>query len=218
MSHAEKLEADGPAAPGSRTLAKRMASYIEDARYIAGYVRQQYHPLKTPSIEDIRAMQEWHRRQKDEFRRVSEAKCGYNAENDNGEAFKPAAVGAARPQPKRCKPIKLEAVPVTLVKRPVGVAKRILLLVATEFGLTIDELRSDSRLRKIVAPRYLAMKLLADQLDDEGKRRFTYQQIAHLVGKSDHSTVTNGIDLFDVRAKQYPALAEAYERITEALG
>lgn len=226
MSVVERFDADGPVA-----LAYRMAGYIADPAYIASYVRREYG--RSPPIDKIKSMQDLHRRQRDEFRRVAEAGCGYSAENDNGEAFRPR--GLIRPaKPKQQPPRKVirlvdRRLPVLARNRQKHAALRnakavragpiahsIICAVGEYFGLTPDQIVGSSRKHYIVTARFVTIRLLAEVKDSKGEPRFSMVQIGRIVGGRDHSTIIYAVDSFNDRARKYGAMTEAYEALRDA--
>lgn len=67
--------------------------------------------------------------------------------------------------------------------QPAADAEAILALVATHFGVTVEELKSQGRSRRVTLPRQVATLLLHEETD------LNRTQIGRLLGGRDHSTV-----------------------------
>jgi len=72
----------------------------------------------------------------------------------------------------------------------------ILEAVARHFGVSVEELRSKSRQKDIVAPRHLAMYLLREDT------RLSYSQIGTLLGGRDHTSVLHACEKIGLQIEQ----------------
>jgi chromosomal replication initiator protein len=70
-----------------------------------------------------------------------------------------------------------------LINKPL----KIISLVCAKMNVTVDELKSKSRLRRIVYPKQVIMYLLRK------KCMMTYMEIGRLMGNRDHTTVIHSI-------------------------
>ena len=79
--------------------------------------------------------------------------------------------------------------PVVVKQKPkikiiAGVAKDLVQSVACDMGLTSEQIRSESRIQRLVAARAIIAIILQ-------KRGWSLNKIAPVIGRSDHSTVCN---------------------------
>lgn len=64
--------------------------------------------------------------------------------------------------------------------------------VAMDRGMTLEDLLSNSKVRRIAHARFIAWKEIYDRRDKNGNRVFSLNQIGSYFGK-DHTTVMHGI-------------------------
>lgn len=77
-------------------------------------------------------------------------------------------------------------------------AERIIRQVAEEFGLTVDELKSPERTRRVAYPRFKAMYRLKTETE------LSLPAIGRRLGGRDHTTVLHGV-------RKWAAMSEAAE-------
>lgn len=104
----------------------------------------------------------------------------------------------------RVKPV---AVPVVAQHRgPVRLlGSELVKSVASDFGLTIHDLRGQGRFAVLVDARAVVARIMRD-------RGLSYQQIGRFLGGRDHSTTLNLVDKFDICQRRNPTVAESYLR------
>lgn len=90
-------------------------------------------------------------------------------------------------------------------------SRAIIEAVAMWFDLRPADLIGRRRASHIVTARFVAMKLLHDQRNSDGDRKFSYPHIGQFFGGRDHSTVIHAMTTFYDRARAYPEMLEAYE-------
>lgn len=219
MSHAEKLEANGPQA-----LAFRMAGYIADPNYIASYVAREYGKHRAPTVEQCKAYRETHERRKAEFRRLSErcdlAERQRQEAAENREKMRRAARAAeqARIDAKRAEMAAADAQAAReALSGFMSLSNRIVAAVAFAFAMPVSYMTSPSRARRAVLARFVAIRLLRDQMDDKGRHRFSTPQIGRMVGRSDHSTVLHALHNFDKQMAASPSSLAIYTRLSSYL-
>jgi chromosomal replication initiator protein len=76
--------------------------------------------------------------------------------------------------------------------------------VAALYGLTVAELRSRTRERRIARPRQHAMTLMRRLRRADGARRYSCRQIANYFGLKDHTTVVYAVRAHERRAGGRP--------------
>lgn len=75
-------------------------------------------------------------------------------------------------------------------------SERIMREVASQYGITLRDLRGDCRRKKYSWPRQVAYIRLADETN------LSYPQIARIMGKKDHTTIIYGIKVGRQKIKQ----------------
>lgn len=90
-------------------------------------------------------------------------------------------------------------------------AQTIIEVVTDHFNLTMKQMMSSSRSSNITRPRQIAMYLCKEMTDE------TLTNIAHLLGKKDHSTVISGIKKVEDEMKTDPELARTVEQIRKKI-
>lgn len=76
---------------------------------------------------------------------------------------------------------------IELYPSPTETRKKILASIISEYGVTLEELKSKRRLQKYVIARHEAMRRLRDELG------YSYKKIGMIFGERDHSSVIYGI-------------------------
>lgn len=71
--------------------------------------------------------------------------------------------------------------------------------VCRRHGLTLDQLRSKSRIRPIAHARQEAMWLMRQVLRPDGRKRFSFMQIAGFLDMEDHTTIIHGVKAYEAR-------------------
>ena len=68
--------------------------------------------------------------------------------------------------------------------------KRVTDLVEREYGIGVEDLKSQSRVRKFIGPRHVAMWLIrtVGHRDDSRLDAYSYPRIARMFNRIDHST------------------------------
>ena len=72
--------------------------------------------------------------------------------------------------------------------------------VASLHGLTVAELKSRTRRRRISHPRQQAMAMMRLQRRPDGSQRYSCRQIANFFGLKDHTTVVYAVRIHQARA------------------
>lgn len=63
--------------------------------------------------------------------------------------------------------------------------------VSLEYGVSVEDLLSDRRFKKLVIPRQDAVWRMRREYKDDGRHRYSFTQIANLFNR-DHSTMVTG--------------------------
>ncbi len=115
----------------------------------------------------------------------------------------------------RGRPITLEAAEAILADlfpRKLQVdPQRLLRTVAEEFEVTVEQLMSTTRSRKVVLPRQVAMYLLREDA------RYSFPQIGHFFGGRDHTTVMYACEKIARAYERDETLRKRIRRIRERL-
>lgn len=211
----ETAECGGPV-----QYAERLATYIGDPSRIRSLTVREYGDKRAPSLKRCAELRALYLRRREAFKALSEGPVDkFDPDNDNGEVFKVASlIPQERPPRYRCGKlidlvkVEIEPLPRLPDEIPVPLGARIVALSAAQFNLTPAAIRSSSRLKNIVAARHVAVRVLRDQIED-GQHRFSLKQIAILVGRGCHTSIVDALKRYDAKAKIYPAMQEARERV-----
>jgi len=106
-----------------------------------------------------------------------------------------------------------------LRRRQMAEARRIIRTVATEYGVTVEQLRGTSRVRPVNEARQVCMYLMRTDLRwPESDRDIPFQSTrAAILMKRDHSTVLHGADVIARRLGTDRYLAYMIDDIRAAL-
>ncbi len=77
-------------------------------------------------------------------------------------------------------------IPMSELTTPASTTRAIKRRIASEYGVTVEEIDGPSRIRRILIPRLLVYEAFRDL-------GFSYPQIGQRVGGRDHSTVMKGL-------------------------
>jgi chromosomal replication initiation ATPase DnaA len=94
--------------------------------------------------------------------------------------------------------------PSTAAAPPAGSLAAIAEEIAILYGVSVAELRTPTRERRVARPRQHAMCLMRRQRRADGARRYSCQQIANYFGLKDHTTVVYAVRAHERRAGGRP--------------
>ena len=94
-----------------------------------------------------------------------------------------------------------------------GVGKSAIRKVALGFGMTVGDMLSQSRRRRMVCARVVAAKLLREMTWEDGSQRFSLPQIAKMLNRKDHSTICYSLSVFEPYCRTYPEMLEVYNLV-----
>lgn len=198
-----------------RAYAEKLAGYISSPTKIESLTRLEFG--RAPPLHVIAKM-----RFRIEQSRKPMRLHVPEAAND-GEDWRPASLV----KPSRLRTLRVaetvkrpteEAEPLSLIDNPLAfLGKRIVHATAAAFEMTVAEMTGRSRCRRYVLARAVAVRLLRDQLRENGEHRFSFPQIARLIGRDDHSTAYHAWNEFDVYCRINPEIREVYDTLREAL-
>lgn len=215
MPREQSYYADSP-----KGLAYRMAGYQRDAEYIRNMVLRDYG--RAPSVATIKEMQKHHQKQKEAFNRSLYVDGNFSPKTPLGRHFQVAglvkqdAPAAAKPKPvvavvepvAKAKPPKPKTIwpswyiPPSLRRHP---SFELIEKVAADFGVTVGDIKGQTRRAIVVTARRVICKILRD-------RGISLPVIGKLLGGRDHSTIMHAVSQFDNQADTDIVMMDVYMR------
>jgi hypothetical protein len=202
--------------------ARHLATYIASPTKIEAYTRVEFG--RAPPLHEIARM-----RLRVERAAKRECRPGWikDGTERDGVDFAPASLlprtlppkpvkarivrVPAEPKPPRCHlaPWRFEDMPDRV--------RTIFDQVILAFDITGEELTSKARSKRFVIARAVACRLVRSILNANGGHIYSLPRIGLYLGGRDHSTVCHAIAQFDTYRKQYPEVAEVYEKLRETV-
>lgn len=213
-----------PIPKNAHEYARQLARSITDASTIQAHCRNTYGC--SPTRKAIQAWIDKHRKPRtwgNHWTGMSDRSIGYTPDNDDGGPWRPRGlVTLSTPKVRKYasgqtyvqREPKVSSRPVEMKPGPRG--RAIMEAVADACDVSMSDLLSKRRTRDIVCARKVLYKLLREETWANGDPRWSYPQIASMVGGRDHSTVIYGVRTFEDNAKQWPQMWEAYNKVKEA--
>lgn len=96
------------------------------------------------------------------------------------------------------------------------VVRKIIEQTAEAFEVHPDEMWGGNKVRPLVLARAVAIRLIRDRAWESGAPKHSTTTIGRYL-RRDHSTICHALEHFDDYAKQWPEVAEVYERLSAEL-